>query len=233
MGRSSQVKRRAERAGRFQDSNASVGGAAPARGRPARGIALGKECPKSYKAVEPRSLHSIGPKTMGRDFNDLPREKARRALSEPALPKLRQRTVIRMRVLVLDDEWFVAALAVTILLEAGHEVVGPASSAQEAMELAVAGKPQLALLDVDLKGAGSGLDVAHLCSDLGIPAVFVSGSRVSPEERDGAAGSLSKPYLPNDLLQAVEYFRSDCHSIPPVSLELFSPHDLAHRGRPE
>jgi hypothetical protein len=43
-----------------------------------RGIALGKECPKSYKGVEPRTLHSIGPKTMGRDFNDLPREKARR-----------------------------------------------------------------------------------------------------------------------------------------------------------
>jgi len=138
-----------------------------------------------------------------------------------------------MRVLVLDDEWFVAALAVTILLEAGHEVVGPASSAQEAMELALARKPQLALLDVDPKGAGSGLDVAHLCSDLGIPAVFVSGTRVSPEERDGAAGSLSKPYLPNDLLQAVEYIRSDYHSSPPFSLELFTPNNLAHRGRPE
>jgi hypothetical protein len=54
-------------------------------------------------------LHSIGPKTMGRDFNDLSREKARRALTEPALPNSRQRTVIRMRVLVLDDEWLVAA----------------------------------------------------------------------------------------------------------------------------
>jgi CheY-like chemotaxis protein len=95
---------------------------------------------------------------------------------------------------------------------------------------ALARKPQLALLDMDLNGAGSGLDVAHLCSDLGIPAVFVSGSRLSPEERDGAAGCLSKPYLPNDLLQAVEYFRSDCHSIPPVSLELFTPHNRAHRA---
>jgi CheY-like chemotaxis protein len=121
-----------------------------------------------------------------------------------------------MRVLVLDDEWLLAALATTILNEAGHEVVGPASSAQEAMDLAVDQSPQLALLDIDLHGAGSGLDVAHFCSDLGIPAVFLSGSKVAPEERDGAAGLLSKPYRPNDLLQAVEYFRSECHSTPPV-----------------
>jgi two-component system, response regulator PdtaR len=128
-----------------------------------------------------------------------------------------------MRVLVHDDEWLVAALAATILNKAGHEVVGPASSAQEAMELAADRLPQLALLDVDLHGAGSGLEVAHFCSDLGIPAVFLSGSKVAPEERDGAAGLLSKPYLPNELLQAVEYFQSECHSIPPVSLELFTP----------
>src|SRR3954447_3234126 len=43
-----------------------------------------------------------------------------------------RQTVISMRVPVLDDEWLVAALAATILLEAGHDVVGPASSAQEA-----------------------------------------------------------------------------------------------------
>jgi two-component system, response regulator PdtaR len=133
-----------------------------------------------------------------------------------------------MRVLVLDDEWLVAALTATILLDADHDVVGPASSAQEAMKLAVARKPQLALLDIDLHGAGSGLDVAHLCSDLGIPAVFLSGSKVRAEDRDGAAGLLFKPYVPNDLLQAVEYFRSDRHSIPPLSLELFTPNNLAH-----
>jgi two-component system, response regulator PdtaR len=161
----------------------------------------------------------------------LPRE--RRGGSKRRLALTHYQTAITMRVLVLDDEWLVAALTATILLHAGHDVVGPASSAQEAMQLAVARKPQLALLDIDLHGAGSGLDVAHLCSELGIPAVFVSGSRVSPEERDGAAGSLSKPYLPNDLLQAVEYFRSDCHSSPPFSLELFTPNNLAHRGRPE
>src|SRR5690242_17589447 len=108
-----------------------------------------------------------------------------------------------MRVLVLDDECLVAALTATILLDAGHDVVGPTSSAQEAMRLAVAQKLELALLDIDLDGAGSGLDVAHLCSELGIPAVFLSGSKVRAEDRDGAAGLLSKPYV-----QTISYKRS-------------------------
>src|SRR4051812_13584941 len=48
---------------------------------------------------------------------------------------------------------------------------------------------------IDLNGAGSGLDVAHGCCELGIPAVFLSGSKVAPDERDGAAGLMSKPIV--------------------------------------
>jgi CheY-like chemotaxis protein len=176
--------------------------------------------------MEPRTGDSIGSKTMGRSSSA--QGGSQGGSKWAGLTSKSRQTVISMRVLVLDDEWLVAALAATILLEAGHDVVGPASSAQEAMELAVAREPQLALLDIDLNGAGSGLDVAHLCAELGIPAVFLSGSKVRAEDRDGAAELLPKPYVPNDLLQAVEYFRSECHSIPPLSLELFTPHDLAH-----
>jgi CheY-like chemotaxis protein len=155
----------------------------------------------------------------------LPRE--RRGGSKRRLALTHYQTAITMRVLVLDDEWLVAALTATILLDAGHDVVGPASSAQEAMQLAVARKPQLALLDIDLHGAGSGLDVAHFCSELGIPAVFLSGSKVRAEDRMGQPGCFL-----NLTFQTISYkrsstLRSDCHSIPPVSLELFT-NNVAH-----
>src|SRR3954452_22764239 len=44
-------------------------------------------------------------------------------------------------------------------------------------------------------GAGSGLDVADGCCELGIPAVFLSGSKVAPDERDGAVPVATPPSI--------------------------------------
>jgi CheY-like chemotaxis protein len=53
-----------------------------------------------------------------------------------------------MIVLVAEDEAITALLLDTALRAAGHQVLGPAATAKEALELAEHTKPDLALLDI-------------------------------------------------------------------------------------
>lgn len=67
-----------------------------------------------------------------------------------------------MLILIVEDDPLIALDLETILLDAGHLVQGPVSSAQRAirlMERLVA--PDLALVDINLIGKGTGIDVAR------------------------------------------------------------------------
>ncbi len=65
-----------------------------------------------------------------------------------------------MRVIIVEDE---ALLAVQLEDEhdSGHSVVGVAMSAQQALRLAKAERPDLALVDVHLFDGPTGVDVAQ------------------------------------------------------------------------
>lgn len=123
-----------------------------------------------------------------------------------------------LRVLVVDDGFMAASLTPT-LVEAGHEVIGPVTSAEEAMELAGEKKPQLAFVDINKHGSGSGPRVAYRCEELGIPTMFLIGCKVNTEPGEAAAGLLSDPHFLNDLLAVVEYIRSEGRSV--LSPQLF------------
>lgn len=60
------------------------------------------------------------------------------------------------RVLVVEDEFFVALDLESILLEAGKEVVGIAAEADEAVVLARRERPDLVLMDIRLAGGSDG-----------------------------------------------------------------------------
>ena len=83
-----------------------------------------------------------------------------------------------------------------------------AESGEAALSLANAARPQLALVDVFLPGL-SGYEVCHrLKTELGVPVLLVS--RESRQSLDQVAGMLlgadacvSKPFLPDDLLERV------------------------------
>lgn len=100
-----------------------------------------------------------------------------------------------MIILVLEDEPFTAMDLMAALNADGHEVLGPAVTVADALAVAAATPPQLALLNINLPD-GSGLDAAReLHRQYGCRAVFVSGS---PDEGhqigDTAIGFLSKPF---------------------------------------
>ncbi len=66
-----------------------------------------------------------------------------------------------MRILIVEDEALIAVVLADSLEGAGHEVMGPASTMAEALALCEALRPELALLDINLRDGSSGVDVAR------------------------------------------------------------------------
>jgi DNA-binding response OmpR family regulator len=95
------------------------------------------------------------------------------------------------------------------LASAGFEVVGVATTAEEAVEIARAERPDLVLMDIRLAGVRDGIDAAaEIRSDLGIPSLFATAhsdaaTRARGEGAAAPIGWLTKPYAPTELAAAV------------------------------
>jgi CheY-like chemotaxis protein len=119
------------------------------------------------------------------------------------------------RVLIVEDNWLVAVEAEASLLEAGYVVLGIAVSAEEAVALCEAERPDFVLMDIRLRGDSDGVQAAvEIRARFGIPSVFVS-AHDDPETqaRAGAAkplGWIVKPVSGPELIKRVESLRS-CH----------------------
>ena len=114
------------------------------------------------------------------------------------MPDQRSTLSERLRVLVVEDEALVADYIADVLEEAGHEVAGFAATGEKALEVLERDLIDLAILDIKLKGAMTGIDVAHAARERAIPYVFISGSGDSSTrmaaEATGPLAFLQKPF---------------------------------------
>ncbi|HEY8618106.1 response regulator [Phenylobacterium sp.] len=110
-----------------------------------------------------------------------------------------------MLVLVVEDEPMIAASIEWELLDAGYDVLGPASSVAEAERLAAEHRPDLALVDINLAGHDEGVALARdLKARLGVPSVFVTGQLAQARQAsDAALGVLTKPFHFDALVETV------------------------------
>ena len=111
-----------------------------------------------------------------------------------------------LRVLIVDDEVLLADYVACVVEDHGHEVVGTAMTAGEAMQLLREHRPDVAILDIRLKGEADGVDLAGSmrASGLSVPHIFITGSG-DPETRARAAATtplafLQKPFNDAKLL---------------------------------
>jgi two-component system, response regulator PdtaR len=81
-----------------------------------------------------------------------------------------------LRVLIVEDEYFVATYVADLMEDWGHEVVAMCATGEHAIEHLKRGGVELALLDIKLKGDLTGLDVAEVARAQGVTHVFLSGS---------------------------------------------------------
>jgi CheY-like chemotaxis protein len=102
------------------------------------------------------------------------------------------------RVLVVEDEFFIAMTTCEMLHELGAIVVGPAHTVAEASALAKTAGIDIALLDVNLYGESSATVAATLAAR-GIPVVFATGYTSRPGDHLVGAHVLGKPFTQETL----------------------------------
>jgi two-component system, response regulator PdtaR len=120
----------------------------------------------------------------------------------------------RPRILILEDDYLIATQIEAALMQAGFDIAGIASSAEEATELAASEHPALVVADIRLAGKRDGIDVAiQLFRDHGIRSIFATAHH-TPETRRRAnpanpLGWLPKPYTMASLVQLIRQALSD------------------------
>ncbi len=112
------------------------------------------------------------------------------------------------RLLVVDDDRLVLATLVSGLKSAGFDVV-EADNGDDAILLARANPPQLALLDIRMQGK-SGLDVArYLKANTDVPFMFLSAFNDAATVKEAAGyGALGYLVKPLDIRQVVPAIRA-------------------------
>ena len=109
-----------------------------------------------------------------------------------------------MRILILEDEPLVAITLKSLLVEASHVVLGPTTNCEQALALAEERRPDVLFTNIHLGFGADGVACSRTFLELGIPTVFVTGSREEAlAAREEAIGYLSKPCNPDMVDAAV------------------------------
>jgi DNA-binding response OmpR family regulator len=108
--------------------------------------------------------------------------------------------------MIVEDEALVAILLRDELQNAGYKVLDLTDRHAEALEVAKAEKPDLALVNIRLAGRDDGIELSEHLKAMGIPVLLISGqvSRAS-SAKTVAIGSMPKPYDAAEMVLAVAY----------------------------
>jgi CheY-like chemotaxis protein len=102
------------------------------------------------------------------------------------------------RILIVEDDRLIAQALRRRVAALGYTVVGLAASGEDAIVQATALQPDVVLMDIGLRGAMDGIDVArHIRAHAPIPVIYVSASTDAPTVarawQSAPAGYLVKP----------------------------------------
>ena len=119
-------------------------------------------------------------------------------------------------VLIVEDEFLVALQLEDILTDAGHKVVGIVPD--QASAQAIAARPEVALVDLNLRDGPSGLTIAQqLAERFGTVIVYVTanpGQICTPAPT--ALGVVQKPFSHHAILAAVTLaMNGEAEDVPP------------------
>jgi DNA-binding LytR/AlgR family response regulator len=114
-----------------------------------------------------------------------------------------------LKILIVEDEMLIAA-NISIQLESlGYEILGIIPRGQEAINAVKSDKPDLVLMDINLKGAMDGIETATLMQlDGAIPIIYLTANTDEGSFKRAKATNpyafLSKPFKKLDLKNALE-----------------------------
>jgi DNA-binding NtrC family response regulator len=106
------------------------------------------------------------------------------------------------RILVVEDDWYIADAMAALLEKEGAVVIGPVATVAEAAPLVGAGPIDLAVVDLNLQGEMAD-DLVERLFDNRITAVVVTAYEPQESVAERAFATLRKPVAPDTLLDAL------------------------------
>lgn len=112
------------------------------------------------------------------------------------------------KILIVEDESLVGHHLKLILTGAGYKVTGISESVSEALAALDGQKPDMVLLDIRLKGAQNGIDLARKLTERNMAFVYLTanfqGSLLEEAKATMPFGFIVKPFREDDLLTALD-----------------------------
>ncbi len=108
-----------------------------------------------------------------------------------------------LRILIVEDEYFIADDMAAQLRQRGAEVLGPVGTVEEASRIVSGGELDCAILDMNLRG-DMAYPVADRLAEAGIPFVIATGyNSASLPDRFSDVPRVEKPVDPKLVLAVV------------------------------
>ena len=125
-----------------------------------------------------------------------------------------------LKVLIVEDEALLAMELESLVEEAGHSVVGWATSSTEAKAMLDSTEADIAFVDIHLSDGPTGVEVAeHIGEKKNSMVVFMTANpKRIPDHFAGAIGVIAKPYTMNGLMSALRYLQEGVRRPPPKSV---------------
>jgi DNA-binding response OmpR family regulator len=114
----------------------------------------------------------------------------------------------KLRILIVEDEAVTAADLHDELVAQGYEVTGTVDTAEAALISAIANKPDLVLMDINLSGSNDGVFAARSLRGKEIPVIFLTAhyddQTLATAKLTAPVGYITKPFNPHQLGVAIE-----------------------------
>ncbi len=125
-----------------------------------------------------------------------------------------------IRILIVDDDSILAEYIALILARQGDQLAGIVGSGEEAVASALAGRPDLVLMDVKINGRFDGIAAAARIKERAdIPIIYLTAYRgravKAKAEETEPSGYLLKPFKSAVLIDMIETALGDRGSTAP------------------
>ena len=119
----------------------------------------------------------------------------------------------KLRILIVEDEVIISMRLELFFQRRGYEVVGTISHGEDAVIKALSEKPDVVMMDINLRGEMSGLDAGEeIHKEIAIPIIFITGysdeALIERANRLNPLGYYMKPINMYELISSLNKLES-------------------------
>ena len=120
-----------------------------------------------------------------------------------------QPSILKTKILMVEDNQSLSENISELLRLNGYEITGIYETAEEAKNMMISSPPDVALIDIKLKGNKSGIELAsELRAEINIPIIFITSASgrevVEKVKHIKPDGFIVKPFTKESLITAIE-----------------------------